>query len=61
MTEQNQRQLDADQQAAVDAIKKAGEALIDAINDAGGQGRAVELARTKAEEAVMWATRAITA
>jgi hypothetical protein len=41
------------------AIKDAGEALLNLINDA-GQSRELSLAKTKTEEAVMWAVKHIT-
>lgn len=45
---------------AVDRIKRAGAALIDAINDETGDPRLKALAMTSAEEAAMWGVKAVT-
>lgn len=56
-----QRILSGDEQRAVTKVKTAGMVLLEAIDDGGGDQRCAALARTKTEEAVMWATKAITA
>ena len=45
---------------AVDRIKRAGAALIDAVNDEPGDPRLKALAMTAAEEAAMWGVKAVT-
>ena len=45
---------------AVDRIKCAGAALIDAVNDEAGDPRCKALAMTAAEEAAMWGVKAVT-
>ena len=46
---------------AVDRIKRAGAAFIDAINGETGDPRCKALAMTAAEEAAMWGVAAVTA
>jgi RecB family exonuclease len=53
------RQLTATEQAALDEIKKLGNEL-HAILHTLGTSREVSLAKTKLEEAVMWASKHIT-
>ena len=63
------RPLNADEADLVEAVKASAETLeaaLDALPQPGeigapGRGRATSLARTKLEEAVMWAVKAITA
>ena len=45
----------------VDRIKRAGAALIDAINAVDGDPRTKALGMTSAEEATMWGVKAVTA
>lgn len=48
--------------AQIDAIKAAGTTFLDVVQDMSGHGsREFSLAKTKIEEAVMWATKAVTA
>ena len=69
------RVLDGEEKAAVARIKGAGEAFLEALDHYGAQagraalekgcaapdfGRAFAIARTKIEEAVMWAVKGIT-
>lgn len=46
---------------AVERIKRAGAALIDAINAEPGDPRCKSLGMTAAEEATMWGVKAVTA
>ena len=46
---------------AVDRIKRAGAALIDAVDDEPGDSRLKALAMTAAEEGAMWGVKAVTA
>lgn len=63
------RDLTADEVRAIESLKDAAEdieAQIDAVLGKGpglpeGRGRALALAKTKLEEAVMWAVRGISA
>lgn len=54
------RVLSDAEKAAMVAIKDAGQALLDLIAAQGGS-RELSIARTKTEEAVMWAVKHITA
>jgi hypothetical protein len=54
------RVLSEDEKTLVRLIKTAGEDLIRLCDMAGGDRRAMDIARAKAEEAVMWAEKAIT-
>ncbi len=54
------RELSDSEKAAVQAIKEAGEALLDAINDGCNDPRMAALGRTNAEQAVMWAVKGAT-
>lgn len=54
------RVLDAVEKAHMQAIKDRGLEFVELI-DGIGQGRELSLAKTKIEEAVMWAVKAITA
>ena len=53
------RRLSDVEKARVAAIKDLGQAFLDGIAD--GQGREFALARTRIEEAVMWAVKGVTA
>lgn len=53
------RVLSDDEKAQMVAIKDAGAALLNLIASA-GTGRELSIARTKTEEAVMWAVKHIT-
>lgn len=59
------RQLDDAEKAAMVRIKDAGQALLDAIEETGAEigrnGREMALAKTNAEQAVMWAVKGLTA
>ena len=46
---------------AIDRIKRAGAALIDAVNIEPGDPRLKALAMTAAEEGAMWGVKAVTA
>jgi hypothetical protein len=54
------RPLTEEDQATMVAIKRSGNVFIDALN-ALGSSRELALAKTKIEEAVMWAVKHITA
>jgi hypothetical protein len=54
------RVLTDDEKAQMVAIKDAGAHMLDLIAKA-GSGRELSIAKTKTEEAVMWAVKAITA
>lgn len=54
------RVLNDDEKAAMQNIKDLGEEFVTAIQNL-GQGREYSIARTKVEEAVMWAVKGITA
>ncbi len=58
------RQLTAEEVAAMGAVKAQGQALIDILGQLQARtpagGREFALAKTKAEEAVMWAVKGIT-
>lgn len=54
------RVLTDDEKARIVAIKDAGQALLDQITMM-GTGRELSIARTKTEEAVMWAVKHLTA
>lgn len=56
----NYRVLNDAEKAAMVAIKDKGQELLDLISAQGG-GRELSIAKTKTEEAVMWAVKAITA
>lgn len=58
----NYRVLSDEEKAAMVAIKDAGAVLLDLINANVSQkaGREAALARTKTEEAVMWAVKGLT-
>ena len=53
------RELHPTERAAVEAVKDLGAKLID-MCDTLGSSRELSIARTKAEEAVMWAVKHIT-
>lgn len=55
------RVLTEPEKLAVQAVKDAGQAFLEALERYCHQGRETSLARTKAEEAVMWAVKGITA
>lgn len=55
------RVLTEDEKAQMLAIKDAGQAFLDLILARGQPTRELALARTKVEEAVMWAVKDITA
>lgn len=55
----NYRVLTDDEKAAMVAFKDKGQELLDLIN-AQGNSRELALARTKTEEAIMWAVKAVT-
>jgi hypothetical protein len=55
----NYRVLNDDEKASMVAIKDKGQELLDLINSL-GNSRELSIARTKTEEAVMWAVKAIT-
>ncbi len=55
------RSLSQEELAQVQAIKQAGDLFICLLEDHGGKaGREFSLARTKIEEAVMWAVKGVT-
>lgn len=54
------RVLTDEEKARMLAIKDAGQALLNLIADCGGS-RELSIARTKTEEAVMWAVKHLTA
>ncbi|MCY4030288.1 MAG: hypothetical protein OXH75_28750 [Acidobacteria bacterium] len=54
------RELHPTEKAAVSAVKYFGQTLIDTC-DTLGSSRELSIAKTKAEEAVMWAVKHITA
>ena len=54
------RALSDEEKAAVEAIKSKGEELLALIADLGAS-RELSIARTKTEEAVMWAVKHVTA
>lgn len=56
----NYRVLSDEEKAAMAAIKTKGQELLDLIAGLGGS-RELSIARTKTEEAVMWAVKHITA
>lgn len=56
----NYRVLTDDEKATMVAIKDKGQELLDLINGQGAS-RELSIARTKTEEAVMWAVKHITA
>jgi len=56
----NLRRLTDSELAAVDAIKEAGQALVDVIEGKVVPSRERSLAVTKSEEAVMWAVKGVT-
>ncbi|KPN64681.1 hypothetical protein SAMN04488527_1627 [Aliiroseovarius crassostreae] len=53
------RVLSDEEKQLVEEIKDKGQALLDLINRCGGS-RELSLARTKTEEAVMWAVKHVT-
>jgi hypothetical protein len=55
------RVLTEPEKAAVTAVKDAGRSLLDTLERYCQPGRETSLARTKVEEAVMWAVKGITA
>lgn len=56
------RVLDDDEKVAMEAIKDKGLEFYDLVNALpGGPSREISLAKTKIEEAVMWAVKHITA
>ena len=58
------RVLSEAEKARVSDLKDCGEQMLGSIDDASTEGadpRALALARTKVEEAVMWAVKAVTA
>lgn len=55
------RVLSEPEKLAMSAMKDAGEAFLAALDKYCQPGRETSLARTKAEEAVMWAVKGITA
>lgn len=55
----NYRVLSDDEKATMTQLKDKGQELLDLIA-AQGAGRELSIARTKTEEAVMWAVKAIT-
>ena len=59
--ERVRQQFNPSSDTAVDRIKRAGAALIDAIDAEPGDPRCKALAMTKAEEASMWGVKAVTA
>ena len=70
MSEDNQtlrdtyRDLTLEERLRIEAIKEDGQALLDQLGSArkgGEDSRELAIARTKVEEAVMWATKHITA
>lgn len=56
----NYRVLSDEEKAAMVALKDKGKELLDLIGSA-GSSRELSIARTKTEEAVMWAVKHITA
>ncbi len=56
----NYRVLNDEEKAAMVAFKDKGQELLDLIN-AQGNSRELSIARTKTEEAIMWAVKHITA
>ena len=56
----NYRVLSDEEKAKMVAIKDKGQELLDLIGSCGG-GREYALAKTKTEEAVMWAVKGLTA
>lgn len=54
------RVLTDEEKASMVAVKDAGAALLKALEENCAAGRETSLARTKAEEAVMWAVKGIT-
>lgn len=54
------RLLSDEEKARMQAIKDKGQELLDLINEC-GQSRELSIARTKTEEAVMWAVKHVTA
>lgn len=58
MTDRKQIPLSSDRKATVAAIEEAGQHLLDIL--ALHPGRETSIARTKTEEAVMWAVKGLT-
>ena len=61
---EDHRDLTEEEKARIKVLKDVGRELLGAINDAGfegASGRELAIARTKVEEAVMWAVKAVTA
>lgn len=56
----NYRVLSDDEKATMKALKDKGQELLDLIT-AAGTSRELSIARTKTEEAVMWAVKHVTA
>lgn len=54
------RKLSAAEKELVTALKDSGERFLDLLAEC-GQSREVSIARTKVEEAVMWAVKHVTA
>lgn len=54
------RKLSETEKTAMTSVKDAGEAFLTALDQHCQAGRETSLARTKAEEAVMWAVKGIT-
>lgn len=55
------RVLSEEEKARVQAIKDAGESFLALLNHAAPVGRECSIARTKIEEAMMWAVKGVTA
>lgn len=56
----NPQQLTEDQKTEMNVIKAEGQKFWNLINNLQKQGRCTALAKTKTEEAVMWAVKEIT-
>jgi hypothetical protein len=60
VTRQEYRELTDDEKKQIALIKKIGEEFLLAVDSGGNRSRESALARTKLEEAVMWAVKGIT-
>lgn len=59
-TRQTYRQLSEAETGHISAVKQSGEDFLATLRERGLEGREIALARTKIEEAVMWAVKGIT-
>jgi len=60
VTRKQYRELSDAEKTAMLNVKKAGDALLDAINEGCNGPREGALARTNCEQAIMWAVKGIT-